>query len=29
MYEHAIMKERWGTDAYPSRELLKYKKVVA
>ncbi len=29
MYEHAVMKARWGTDAYPSRELLKYKKVVA
>jgi GT2 family glycosyltransferase len=29
MYEHAVMKERWGTGAYPSRELLKYKKVVA
>jgi GT2 family glycosyltransferase len=29
MYEHAVMKERWGTDTYQSRELLKYKKVVA
>jgi GT2 family glycosyltransferase len=29
MYEHAVMKERWGTDVYTSRELLKYKKVVA
>ena len=29
MYEHAIMKERWGTDTYQSRELLKYKKVMA
>jgi GT2 family glycosyltransferase len=29
MYEHAVMKERWGTDTYQSRELLHYKKVVA
>jgi GT2 family glycosyltransferase len=29
MYEHAVMKERWGTDTYQSRELLQYKKVVA
>ena len=28
-YEHAVMKERWGTDTYQSRELLQYKKVVA
>jgi len=28
MYEHAIMKERWGTDTYQSRDLLKYIKVV-
>ena len=28
MYEHAVMKERWGTDTYQSRELLQYKKVV-
>jgi GT2 family glycosyltransferase len=29
MYEHAVMKERWGTDTYQTRELLQYKKVVA
>ena len=29
MYEHAVMKERWGTDVFENRELLKYKKVVA
>ena len=29
MYEHAVMKQRWGTDTYQSRELLQYKKVVA
>jgi len=29
IYEHAVMKERWGTDTYQSRELLQYKKVVA
>jgi len=29
MYEHAVMKERWGTANYPGRELLKYNKVVA
>ncbi len=29
MYEHAVMKQRWGTDTYQSRELLQYKKVIA
>lgn len=29
MYEHAVMKKRWGTDTYQSRELLKYIKVVS
>ena len=29
MYEHAVMKERWGTDTYQRRELLQYKKVIA
>jgi len=29
MYEHSVMKQRWGTDTYQSRELLQYKKVIA